>query len=540
MLCYGSIMNWPRPFMPLASFAVMGMLGWFWPASPAPAGSLEGSPVPGKSTSPTQLPPVKDTGLAARSAASSSIRLPGSLPSVSPAMEEVFAATGLDRMLLMARFIQTASTAELQAVIDRAAEQDVQEMTFSDQAWLRWVELDLEGALKHQKSGTAWWAFAKMDPEAAMARALQTNRSMLGAVLHSIGQSDPALARKLLAEHPEIDERYVLHGILDGLKKSDPGAATALAMEKGRHYLEEQFKNWIMRDREQALAWMRSLTKPADRRSMEDLALTQLISADPAAGLLEARQLPTGKRQADHTVEAITALSIRDPAAARAAAEAIPAPYARQHALASLAVSLASTDSAAAAQIVASLDWKLLANSYSSQWSYKSTESNDSSGASSAGPTSEGILTRLMSAAPGATADALAIRAVAAGSSNGPFLIPGPLSSAVQKWANVEPEAASTWLKSQPPGPARDQGIEGLTTWLISGTADRDYPAALAWAGAASAEHQFSLYGKTISSWKNKDPEAAAAALEALPMPQADRERLRRYFAPAHNDPFAK
>ena len=550
-------MKTARLLLPIASFVVAGSVARYWPVASGPAerGKIPASDAMGTTGVRSGTNPGKTASVAPGTVSpAASINGVSQAP---PTIDEVFAATGLDRMLLMARFIQTASAADLAAVIDRAAEDKIYETAFTDQAWLRWVELDLEGALKHSNSSPAWWAYAKLDPEAALDRALmarllqeyvvvpvQSQPDRLGAVLNSIGQGDPALARRLLAEHPEANtaygESFVLSGILAGLKKTDPAAATALALEKGGGHLDTQFKNWMERDPEQALAWMRGLTHPASRRRVEDLAMTQLIASDPAAGLEAAWYLPAGKRQTNHTVEAITALARQDPKAARAAAEAISAPHARQQALAALAGSLAGTDPAAAGALISSLDWKLLGNSYPTQWSYVSVDSKDSSGGYSGEQASETTLTKLMAAAPQVTADALAAQASASDSPFGPFLTAVPLSSAMQKWAAVQPEAASTWLKNQPPGVARDQGIEGLTTWLTSGSAEPDYTAALAWAGAASEAQQFELYQRTISPWRRKDPQAAAAAVETLSISPENRDRLRRSLNPVPNDPFVK
>jgi len=447
-------------------------------------------------------------------------------------MDEVFAATGLDRMLLMALFIQTASGADLAAVIDRAEDGKIQETAISDQAWLRWVELDLEAALKHHRPANAWWAYAKLDPQAALARCLESAKVMLPLVLRSIGQSNPNLARKLLAEHPEIDPELVLNGIFEGLGKADPAAATALALEKGGSYLDGQFNNWMERDQQRALAWMRGLTNPAARRRVEDLAMTRLIANDPAAGLQVARQLPPGRSQTTHTVEAITALSRQDPAAARAEAEALPTPHTRQQALAALAVASAATDPAMAGALVSAIDWKEFAKVRPSDWSYHAADGIVLNAGSDGAPPLESTLTQLMAAAPQATAEALAALP------DQPDQGAGPLYRAVEKWAALQPEAASAWLKEQPAGPAKDQGIQGLTNWLTTESPEPDFAAAAAWAGAASAEFQFGIYDRILRQWKSRDAGAAVAALETLPVTDAQRDQLRRSLTSLAIDPF--
>ncbi|MES2708629.1 MAG: hypothetical protein V4726_18690 [Verrucomicrobiota bacterium] len=84
-----------------------GLLLWHPPETGAPAGTVGGiksGPSNARSRDSASGPP------AAR-------RVPA------PAMEEVFAATGLERTLVMARFLRTAFPAELAAVIDRSVEE---------------------------------------------------------------------------------------------------------------------------------------------------------------------------------------------------------------------------------------------------------------------------------------------------------------------------------------------------------------------------------------------------------------------------------
>jgi hypothetical protein len=118
----------------------------------------------------------------------------------------------------------------------------------------------------------------------------------------------------------------------------------------------------------------------------------------------------------------------------------------------------------------------------------------------------------------------------------------GPLAKAVQKWAAAQPEAASVWLKNQPPGAARDLGIEGLSEWLLSSSAEPDFAAALAWAGAVSEERQFQYYERTLSAWKKRDPQGAAAkaAVDTLPIPSETRERLLKVINSSNDSPIAK
>ncbi|MES2706558.1 MAG: hypothetical protein V4726_08145 [Verrucomicrobiota bacterium] len=434
-----------------------------------------------------------------------------------PAMDQVFKATGLDRMLLMARFIQTATAGELEAAIDRSQDEGGYDQTFSDQLWLRWVELDRDAALKHSPQGSVWWAFAKVDPEAALEVAGKAGPGMLGNVIFSIAQGDPSRARELLSQHPEVNAEQVNAGIVEGLEHRDAGAAVAFALEKGSGILESKFKIWMSRDPDQAVAWVQSLANPAQRRRMEDMVLAEHIASDPAAGLEEARRLPAGLRQVSRMVDAIGALAREDPAAARAAAGAMPTAPGNQQALAALTRSLTGSDPAAAVAMVSALDWKVLTTSRQSEWSYESADGQSRSSGYGAGINADDLVAGLMTADPRATADALAALPAESGA---------PVSTAVQKWAARQPEAASSWLKDLPAGPARDQGIQGLTNWLVNDNPEPDYAAAFAWAGSASPERQEELFSMTLSNWKHHDPAAAAAAVDSLPVSGEQKTRL--------------
>lgn len=431
-------------------------------------------------------------------------------------MNEVFNATGLDRMLLMARFIQNATPAELEEAVSRCDRENIRESTFADQLWLRWVEVDRAGALRHQPRESVWWALAKLDPDDALREAAKSGAKALTSVIFSIAQGDPARARQLLAEHPEVDAGWVGNGMMDGLMDTDPPAAMALAMRQGGIFADRKFRDWLNRDRDQATDWMRSLTNPAQRRRMEDTVAAELVESDPAEALKAARELPAGLRQFNHSLEAIAALARQDPAAAEAAVEAIPDPASKQRALAAMAGTLVSTDPAAAVALLSKFDWYGLATFKQSSWSWNPKEGGGSSGYSGADPTEE-LMRRFMSAAPEATVSALAALPLSAGF---------PISEAVGMWAGQQPEAASSWLKELPAGPTKDEAIGGLNQWLLNESPDPDYAASLAWSGAASPGIRESMMRYTLSERKNHDPKAAAAAVATLPVPEERKAEL--------------
>ena len=438
-----------------------------------------------------------------------------------PTLDDIFNAAGIERPLRIGIFLKTASSDEIAALVTRAKKEWTYDTSLTDQIWLRWVEIDREAAFKADASGTAvWWAWAKLDPQAALAGAAANPRH-LEEVIRSIGQGDQEAAIRLLSEHPAADTPLVWEGILNGISKTDRGAAAALALEKNLK-LDEYVGKWVAWEPEAALTWARGLEDPVQRRRVMDLAVQELITADPRAAMAELERLPAGRSRTERTAEAIAALSRTDPAAARAAAGALTNPADRQRALSDLTETLAARDQKTALAILQDLTW-----SQETTWSYQLANGHSSSGISS-GPDHQSIR-QLMQTAPEATANALI------------SLPPDrnvPVGQAVRQWAAQQPEAASRWIQAMPTGLAKDRAITGLTQWLTQESPEPDYEAAMAWSGATSTpELQFQSAESIISVWQNQDWKAARAAVDRLSITPEQREQLLHNFGNSPPDP---
>ncbi len=482
----------------------------------------------GADEAPTEFSKAQASGgrMARSSAGASSTPLSASAEiltftglTASPTLDDIFNANGLDRTLRMAVYLQTASSADLEAVIARCREEQIYDLSLTDQVWMRWVEIDRDAAFKSDAGGTAvWWAWAKLDPKAAVAAAAQAKPANLQEVIRSIGQGDHSAAIQLLSEYPAADTPLVWEGILNGLSKTDRGAAAALALEKNLK-LDVYVGGWVAREPEQAMAWVRGLEDPIQHRRVLDLAVKELIASDPAAGLREIATLPAGRSRTERTAEAIAALSRSDPAAARAAADALPNPADRQRARIDLAETLAARDPAAALSIVVGLSWSAPSSLLS--WTYEGEHGRSNGSTSSSAADSQGIR-QLMQTSPEATASALAAL---------PPERKAPLNQAIQQWAGQQPEAASQWVNGQPAGPVKDEAIQGLTVWLTQLSPEPDYEAALAWSAAASTpDQQYSIIQSALWRWKEQDWKAARAAVDRLPLAPEKREQLLQSF----------
>jgi hypothetical protein len=441
-----------------------------------------------------------------------------------PTLDDVFEATGIDRPLRIAIFLQSATSDEIAGLMARAKKEWTYDISLTDQIWLRWVEVDRAAAFKADANGTAvWWAWAKQAPRDALAAAVAATADprRLEEVIRSIGQGDQDAAIQLLSEYPAADTSLVWEGILTGTGKTDRGTAAALALEKGIK-VDEHVGYWAAREPDAALAWARSLEDPAQRRRAMDAVVKELITANPRAALDELGALPAGRSRTDRTAEALAALSRTDPAAARSAAGALPNPADRQRALSALTETLAVRDPAAALVILKDLSWAGPAG-----WSYQSPNGNSSGSLS--GGTDHNSIRQLMQSAPEATINTLVSL---------PSERKAPVRQAVQQWAAHQPEAASRWIQGMPASTTKDTAISGLTQWLTHESPEPDYEAALAWGAAASTlEQQFNEMQNTISAWRNQDWKAARAAVDRLPITPEQREQILQNLGNSPQNP---
>ncbi|MES2708619.1 MAG: hypothetical protein V4726_18640 [Verrucomicrobiota bacterium] len=420
----------------------------------------------------------------------------------------------------MARFIQSASAKDLAGASDRNSDERAYESSaISGLAFLRWLEMDQEAALRHNPAMLGWSVWARLQPKEALAEALKSRPDMLDSIIDGIAQSDPALARKLLEEHPGVNRMFLSASLREELEKTDPAAAASQASQKNDGALTGIFTRWFDQEPEKALAWMRGLTDPVQRRVAEEVAFKKLTASDPATALKEARQLPAGGRQLNFMADAIVALAHTDPAAGLAAAESVASPFGRQKVLVALAGSLTASDPGQAAALVSKIDWRRLAETPKPEEGEDAILlRNSQTGREDPEGLPDKVITGLMASVPEATANALATLPPESGGEI--------LGTAIGNWAGQAPEAASAWIRDQPAGPVRDRSIEALTHWLIYRSPEPDYAAALSWAEAASPEKQRWLLKDTVRRWRKSDPLAAAEAVEGLKIPEEQRDAL--------------
>ena len=430
--------------------------------------------------------------------------------SAPPTLDDVLAAQGIDRNLRMALFIQTASSAELAHALRRCAKEELWHPALTDPIWVRWTELDpLAAIASKENSGQAWWAWAITDPKAALAAAAGKTPD-LQKVIRTIGEIDPAWARRLLAEHPEADGPSVWDRITEKLSLSDPAAAANLAVEKGAS-LQGLLAHWAGRQPEAAFAWVHALQEGPVKRKAAEIAIRELSRTNPAAGLAATAKLPAGQTRDALNTTAVLALSSSDLTAARNVAQALPAGLGREQALGCLAEKIAGSQPHKALEVLTQISWKEIVSGEGFRWDYYVGEGigrGTGFDRDNKEPllSAKGALGKLLEHDAAGTVAALAAQ---------PPEREAPLAEAIKHWAGTEPEAASAWLRDQPAGEVSDRGIDGLVNVLLD-PKNNDFDAALIWAGNASPAGREKLLRKTLNRYSQTDQAAAAAKAAEL------------------------
>lgn len=432
-----------------------------------------------------------------------------------PSMDDVLNGTGLDRHLRMAVWLRTATSEEMQAMLQRCQEEGVYDISLTDGIWMRWVEVDREAAMKSPVLNCSWWALAKVDPAGVVSAAAAAGPEQLKIALRALGQDNFESTLALLKAHPEAESNLVWEGILSDMARQDPARASGMALEKGMD-LKETMQSWADRDPAAALKWAQSLEDPIKRRKAEGVALRELMTEDPAAAVRESGLLPAGKARTDLTAQALAALGRTDPDGALTAAEGMPNPADRQSALITLAGSFADSHPGKAMEIFGKLTTDGLPAGFpSSVFVQNGVEEEDMTS-----PMRE-LIPKLMAVDPEAVASFLAGQ---------PDSDQRAIQGAVEVWVERDPEAASGWIQKLPPGDARDNAISSLTSWLYATGPEADFEAALAWSQAASAGQQEEILSGLLGQWSRADAGAAQAALDSLRVTEEERKRLQRVF----------
>jgi hypothetical protein len=442
-------------------------------------------------------------------------------PSVAmESVESILAASGFERAERLGRFLVSAQPTDLERLLlGLRTPHGYIEGTLADAIFLRWMEVDAAGGLafaeKERFGSMAWWAWAKTDPTAALAAALEKPVNFPGTmVLRAIAQSDPARARELMERYPQFQQSSAMQGLASGLMKTDPAAGATLAAAWGYSVDQDHLiSGWARREPEAALAWAQALPDLARRREAMTVLLDQWAVHHPEKVGPAIEALPESRQKWQLFVQHANRLATVDPDAARAWAETAPTPQLRREATVELARGLAAADPTGALEVLRGLDWS------NPDWtridgpSFGRQRTLRPDGMGISGEDS------LPSVVAGITA--------AAPIEGMTFVASLPASEPVydltrrafQTWIGRDSMAASEWLAGQPAGPTRHAGAEQLAMYLTQGE-EPDFEAAAQWAlSVPKEESRGNTTRRVFQEWHQRDAEAARAFLNGPDCP---------------------
>lgn len=492
------------------------------------------SPAPSAARTPGE-PPARDAG---------------ALTDARPSLETVIAAEGWDQLIQLVAWLPTATPIELDRLFQTwaATPRWNFDAPTSRALFLRWMEVEPRAALaaarlKPDALGTAWWAWAKNDPDAAWSAVSGSNENrFIGRVLAAIAETDPGRVTALLDGHPEWDGHYLQSSLARHAARTDLEAGVELAWRGGIDETADRLlRTFAAEDPDGALAWALTKAQLEWRAVVLDRIFTQLHLTDPERVGPAIEALPPSRSRQHAFAQHAARLALDDPEAAHAWAVRGSTVEERTHALTAAAHALVDHDPDAAVALLQSLDRR---SSLSDRTTVATTPAESSTEAPSSGQISEmvedldyhsfkslpGVITELSEHRPEAVVEA-SLR-----------LEETPerarlLESIFTTWAGNDAAALSEWVITQPESAVRHEATTTLVTALSEGQ-DPDFRAAVRWAATLPDDD---LLKGTLMSWETRNPEAPARALPTLGL-SADRvpgllEFLRLNAQPDSSDP---
>jgi len=220
----------------------------------------------------------------------------------------------------------------------------------------RWAISDPLAAIAAAKATSyarlPWLGWAKKQPLAAFRHAMEHDRSMLEYVLMSIGESDPELARSLLANHPDIPQDLASSGLIRGLAHDDPEAALDLALQTGRHDFGPH-EAWLRKDPHAAFQWfLKNREFYATHDSQTDAVIQSIVRENPEVLEELAASTPPGALRRKMEAALFDRLAAENPEKALAEARANPSPLIARERLAKIGALQSEQDPQAARAIL--------------------------------------------------------------------------------------------------------------------------------------------------------------------------------------------
>jgi hypothetical protein len=362
---------------------------------------------------------------------------------------------------------------------------------------LAWANGLPAGQAKNDAVKSVIDTMSEQDPSGAAAYLLQlpsgSNReAILGQVAYNWARSDPA---ELLAWAGQnltgSDYDTVAGNALSHIGATDPTAeVAALAQISDPKVVNAAIPYlayvWAEQDRPAALAWAQAL--PADNADARNSALSRILSDwtpnDPASAAAYVQTLITDASFGGLADQVINSWGRSDPQAALAWVESLPPGSAQNQAMQTALAQLANVNPQAALDAAGQLT----------------------------GGTKDRAQTNIFDTWSG---EQPAEAAAALTSMNGTYFSGTTLNTVTatvaRNWLNQDPQAATQWINTLPPGASRDNAVEQI----ISTVGQNDPASTLAWAlsiGDPSARNAQVV--QLATQWSGQNPAAAAAAAQ--------------------------
>lgn len=496
-----------RPSKPLSTLLIGLMIGGAarWSASR----SLSQPAAPLAKTAPREAEQVIEPDTTSRISDT-----PKSLPSI----EEIANLPDQDFLAALVMEVSKAGPGELENLLTQLDAESRQETMTKDLIFLRWMEIDplggLEAGKAHGHGNSAYWAWGKIDPDAALAHAQESgNHRGAGQVVRAIGQDDPEAGIALLESGvlPAGSQSSAWDGALDNLGYQDPERALEISLEKDL-WSTDVAVEWIQKEPLTAFAWIAEHV-PIEEQSDVLASFDTLLKTHPSKAKQAIASVRPGWLRVQLDLAHANYLSRADSPEAAAAFDALPS-HLKDYGRVSLAEDLIIRNPEEAYSILETIRWEEDRNPRAYEILSEHPDGTSPSNAKSISPVN--VLRNLAERDPERAAT---------------FLEPLPPSDltkeayeeVVEEWMEADSMAASSWVSQLPKGTLKDEAISTMNQSLTNNSENPpDFEAATLWTLQMSdTESMQQQLHDIFSRWKSTDAQSAQAGLALPGLPNA-------------------
>lgn len=376
-----------------------------------------------------------------------------------------------------------------------------------DQIMTAWVRRFPLQALSHIKGSDQeyrfWWAYGRVDPEAALSQIDRSDSRNLSMILRGMGSNDTELALSLLEELPNLNRTTVLGGILEGLMESAPARAIEL-ISANNHYDWKHLNLWAARDPQTAFSWIlanKHLANIPHRNPITNI-MPIMMQKDPDFAAAQIAALPSGQLKSDLLAAQAKELAKTTPQKALALADQYQGET-RSRILVNIVQSLSSHAPREALILLEKIATQISTPHSSVHLPDSENQVRLYSPQSNSFHWSQAWTTQLLQEDPEAV---MRIATSAATPSDTNISFHGPAFQAFNNWTQLDSAGSLDWLARQPDDPARQALFQSLTRNLYS-TPNHRFDQILELSTTFKSGEQ--VESRIIHAWKRTAPTEA-------------------------------